>query len=133
MLDVVLPCRPLFVSWLPPFSQEGGTYFCPTALASTLCGGGAAAAAALSPSGLSAGVGGGGYVIVETNFRVRWGGTTRGARTQLSARTQVSARTRMSVPVTAFEGECQLACVALSWCSGSIDKHALNLLQASEI
>ncbi|KIZ06628.1 RNA polymerase II transcription factor B subunit 2 [Monoraphidium neglectum] len=52
------------------FKAEGGTYFCPTALASTLCGGGAAAAAALSPSGLSAGVGGGGYVIVETNFRI---------------------------------------------------------------
>jgi len=55
---------------------EGGTYYCPTALASTLCGGGVAAAAALSPTGLAASGGGGGYVIVETNFRVR--GALRG-------------------------------------------------------
>lgn len=53
------------------FKAEGGTYFCPTALASTLCGGGAAAAAALSPTGVSSSSGGGGgYVIVETNFRI---------------------------------------------------------------
>ena len=52
-----------------PDLQEGGTYFCPTALASTLCGGGVGAAAALSPTGLAASGGGGGYVIVETNFR----------------------------------------------------------------
>ncbi|KAI8463783.1 MAG: transcription factor Tfb2-domain-containing protein [Monoraphidium minutum] len=57
---------------LRTFKSEGGTYYCPTALASTLCGGGVAAAAALSPSGLGASGssgGGGGYVIVETNFR----------------------------------------------------------------
>jgi hypothetical protein len=60
--------NPSAPSITPP--QDGGTYFCPTVLASTLCGGGAAAAGALSPDGLAASGGGGGYVIVETNFRV---------------------------------------------------------------
>lgn len=51
------------------FKAEGGTYFCPTALVSTLCGGGGGTSdAALSPGSMSGG--GGGYVIAETNFRV---------------------------------------------------------------
>ncbi|GBF95756.1 general transcription factor IIH subunit 4-like [Raphidocelis subcapitata] len=49
---------------------EGGTYFCPTPLAATLCGGAGGGGAATAALGAAGGAGGGGYVIVETNFRV---------------------------------------------------------------
>ena len=54
------------------FKAEGGMYYCPTALAASLSGSGVGigAAAALGANALAASSTSGGYVIVETNFRV---------------------------------------------------------------